>query len=87
MEVLDPAFAPGTAGPASGGWTPREIIQLIIEALPGFNVVAADVVEVLPALDQAEITGITAAEMSFVVSMAPKFSSQSSLLNTNVLAD
>ncbi|OAA72705.1 protein related to agmatinase [Akanthomyces lecanii RCEF 1005] len=74
-----PAFAPGTAGPASGSWTPREILQLIIEALPGLNVVAADVVEVLPALDQAEITGITAAEMSFEVSMAPIFSFQSSL--------
>lgn len=68
VDVLDPAFAPGTAGPASGGWTPREIIQILIEALAGLNVVGADIVEVLPALDHAEITGITAAEMSFEVS-------------------
>ncbi|KIW91455.1 agmatinase [Cladophialophora bantiana CBS 173.52] len=64
VDCLDPAFVPGTAGPASGGWTPREIIQIIIDALDGLNIVGVDVVEVLPALDQAEITGIVAAEFT-----------------------
>ncbi|OAL32811.1 hypothetical protein AYO20_07768 [Fonsecaea nubica] len=64
VDCLDPAFVPGTAGPASGGWTPREIIQIIIDALDGLNIVGVDVVEVLPSLDQAEITGIVAAEFT-----------------------
>ncbi|KAK6381508.1 hypothetical protein LTS17_004566 [Exophiala oligosperma] len=64
VDSLDPAFVPGTAGPASGGWTPREIIQIIIDGLDGLNIVGVDVVEVLPALDQAEITGIAAAEFT-----------------------
>ncbi|CAH0055909.1 unnamed protein product [Clonostachys solani] len=68
VDVLDPAFAPGTAGPASGGWTPRELIQIIIESLAGLNIVGVDVVEVLPGMDSSEITGISAAEFTFEVS-------------------
>ncbi|KAH0844573.1 putative agmatinase 1 [Fonsecaea pedrosoi] len=64
VDCLDPAFVPGTAGPASGGWTPREVIQIIIDALDGLNIVGVDVVEILPSLDQAEITGIVAAEFT-----------------------
>lgn len=67
VDCLDPAFAPGTAGPASGGWTPREVIQILIEALRGLNIVGVDVVEVIPGLDHAEVTGIMAAEMTFEV--------------------
>ncbi|CAM1503642.1 Fc.00g012330.m01.CDS01 [Cosmosporella sp. VM-42] len=65
VDSLDPAFAPGTAGPAAGGWTSREVIQIIIEALEGLNIVGVDVVEVLPGIDSAEITGIAAAEFAF----------------------
>lgn len=68
VDSLDPAFAPGTAGPAAGGWTSREVIQIIIEALQGLNIVGADVVEVLPGMDSAEITGIAAAEFTWEVS-------------------
>ncbi|KAF2496094.1 arginase family protein [Lophium mytilinum] len=68
VDSLDPAFAPGTAGPASGGWTPREIIQIIIDGLKGLNIVGVDVVEVLPSYDNAEITGIAAAEFTIEVS-------------------
>lgn len=63
VDCLDPAFAPGTAGPAAGGWTSREIIQIIIDGLKDLNIVGVDVVEVLPAFDTAEITGIAAAEL------------------------
>lgn len=69
VDSLDPAFAPGTAGPASGGWTPREVIQIIIDGLRGYNIVGIDVVEVLPGMDSAEITGIAAAEFVFEVSV------------------
>ncbi|RFU74913.1 agmatinase [Trichoderma arundinaceum] len=67
IDSLDPAFAPGTAGPAAGGWTSREVIQIIIESLQGLNVVGVDVVEVLPGMDSAEITGIVAAELTFEI--------------------
>lgn len=68
VDSLDPAFAPGTAGPVAGGWTSREVLQIIIDGLAGINVVAVDVVEVLPALDNAEITAIAAADFAFEVS-------------------
>ncbi len=73
VDVLDPAFAPGTAGPASGGWMPREIIQVIIEALEGLDIVGVDVVEILPGMDVSEITGIAAAEFTFEASYIPAF--------------
>lgn len=68
VDSLDAAFVPGTAGPASGGYSPREVIQIIIDGLEGLNVVGADVVEVLPALDQSEITSIAAAEFTIEAS-------------------
>ena len=67
VDSLDPAFAPGTAGPAAGGWTPREVLQIIIDGLKGQHIVGVDVVEVLPGMDQAEITGIAAAEFTIEV--------------------
>ena len=68
IDSLDPAFAPGTAGPAAGGWTTREVIQIVIDGLKGLNIVGVDVVEVLPGMDSAEITAIAAAELTFEVS-------------------
>jgi agmatinase len=67
IDSLDPAFAPGTAGPAAGGWSTREVIQIVIDALEGYNIVGIDVVEVLPGMDSAEITAIAAAELTFEV--------------------
>jgi len=66
VDVLDPSFAPGTAGPSAGGWTSREVIQIIIDGLSGLDIVGVDVVEVLPALDSpGDITAVTASEMTF----------------------
>jgi len=65
IDSLDPAYAPGTAGPAAGGWTTREVIQIIVDGLEGLNIVGVDVVEVLPGMDSAEITAIAAAELTF----------------------
>ena len=68
IDSLDPAYAPGTAGPAAGGWTTREAIQIIIDALPGLQIVGVDVVEVLPGLDSpGEVTAVAAAELTFEV--------------------
>lgn len=60
IDVLDPAHAPGTGTPEPGGLTSRELFALI-RKMAGLNLVAADVVEVAPAYDHAEITAIAAA--------------------------
>jgi agmatinase len=64
VDVLDPAHAPGTGTPEAGGLTSRELLALI-RGLDGANVVGADVVEVAPAYDHAEITSIAAANVAY----------------------
>jgi agmatinase len=64
IDVLDPAFAPGTGTPEIGGFTSRELLALV-RGLPGDQLVAADVVEVSPAYDHAEITALAAATVAF----------------------
>ena len=59
IDVLDPAFAPGTGTPEAGGLTSRELLNML-RAFGELNLVGADVVEVAPAYDHAEITGIAA---------------------------
>lgn len=66
IDVLDPAFAPGTGTPEIGGFTTRELLALL-RGMPGEQVVAADVVEVSPAYDQAEITSLAAATAAYEV--------------------
>ncbi|SDT16365.1 agmatinase [Brevibacterium siliguriense] len=64
IDVLDPAFAPGTGTPEMGGMHSREILR-IIRSLSGLNIVGADVVEVAPAYDHADITSLAAATLVF----------------------
>ncbi|MFI5055899.1 MAG: agmatinase [Actinomycetota bacterium] len=64
IDVLDPAHAPGTGTPEAGGMTSRELLATL-RALAGINVVGADVVEVAPAYDHAEITAIAAANVVY----------------------
>jgi agmatinase len=64
IDVLDPGLAPGTGTPEAGGLTSRELLT-ILRAFSGLNVVGADVVEVSPAYDHAQITGIAAAHVSY----------------------
>jgi agmatinase len=45
IDVLDPAFAPGTGTPEPRGWSSRELIP-ILRGLEDLNLVGADVVEV-----------------------------------------
>ncbi len=73
IDVLDPAFAPGTGTPEAGGLTSRELLQ-ILRSFAGTNLVGADVVEVLPAYDHAEMTGIAAAHVAYelISAMAPR---------------
>jgi agmatinase len=72
IDVLDPAHAPGTGTPEAGGLTSRELLR-IIRALADRQIVGADVVEVAPAYDHAQITGIAAAHVAYelISAMAP----------------
>ena len=63
IDCLDPAFAPGTGTPVSGGLTSDRALQ-IIRGLSGVNIVGMDVVEVAPAYDHAEITSLAAATLA-----------------------
>lgn len=64
IDVLDPAHAPGTGTPEAGGLTSRELLGMI-RALAGTELLGADIVEVAPAYDHAEITGIAAAHVAY----------------------
>lgn len=64
IDVLDPAFAPGTGTPEAGGLTSRELLA-ILRGLADLDVVGADIVEVAPAYDHAEVTGVAAAHTAY----------------------
>ncbi len=73
IDVLDPAFAPGTGTPEAGGMTSRELLRMV-RAFAGMNLVSADLVEVAPAYDHAQITGIAASHVAYelISAMAPR---------------
>ncbi|KWX23852.1 agmatinase [Mycolicibacterium wolinskyi] len=64
IDVLDPAFAPGTGTPEIGGMTSRELVA-VLRAMRGLRIVGADVVEVAPAYDNAETTAVAAANLAY----------------------
>jgi agmatinase len=64
IDVIDPGMAPGTGTPEAGGLTSRELLATL-RGLAGLDVVGADIVEVAPAYDHAEITGIAAAHVAY----------------------
>ena len=64
IDVLDPAHAPGTGTPEAGGLTSREVLG-ILRGLAGTRLVGADVVEVAPAYDHAEMTTVAAAHICY----------------------
>lgn len=60
IDVLDPAYAPGTGTMETGGLTTRELIR-ILDGLRGLDIVGCDVVEVSPPYDtNGEITSLAA---------------------------
>ncbi|MET0898285.1 MAG: agmatinase [Mycobacterium sp.] len=64
IDVLDPAFAPGTGTPEIGGMSSRELVA-VLRAMRGLPIVGADVVEVSPAYDHAEVTAVAAANLAY----------------------
>jgi agmatinase len=65
VDVLDPAFAPGTGTPEAGGLTTREALGFV-RALRGLRLAGSDVVEVSPPYDgPGQTTAIAAANVAF----------------------
>lgn len=64
IDVIDPGLAPGTGTPEVGGFLTRELIYLI-RKLENLNVVGADLVEVSPAFDHAEITALAGSQIVY----------------------
>ena len=66
IDVLDPSHAPGTGTPEIAGLASRELLE-IVRRLKGVNIVGADIVEVAPAYDHAEITALAAATIAYEI--------------------
>ncbi|MGN1024151.1 MAG: agmatinase [Lachnospiraceae bacterium] len=62
IDSLDPSAAPGTGTPVIGGPSTAQMRKLLHE-LKGLKVVASDIVEVLPAIDNNELTALTGAQI------------------------
>jgi agmatinase len=61
VDVLDPAFAPGTGTPEPGGMSSSDLLRACRSIAAGVELVGADVVEVLPtAIGSADITALVA---------------------------
>ncbi|WP_011580501.1 MULTISPECIES: agmatinase [Chelativorans] len=63
IDCLDPAFAPGTGTPVAGGPSTAKMLS-ILRQLGGLNIVGADVVEVSPPYDHADVTAIAGASIA-----------------------
>lgn len=59
IDFLDPAAAPGTGTPKPGGFTTREMLELL-QIFARLPIIGMDVVEVSPPLDHADITSFAA---------------------------
>ena len=66
IDVLDLSHAPGTGTPEPGGLSSRELLG-VLRGLSGANLVGADLVEVAPAYDQAEITSMAASHVAYEI--------------------
>ncbi len=65
IDCLDPAFAPGTGTPVAGGLSSREALALLRGlGTVDIDIVGADVVEVAPPYDHADITAIAGATVA-----------------------
>jgi len=61
VDVLDPAFAPGTGTPEPGGMTSADLLWAVRTVAARASLVGADVVEVLPnVIGSADVTALVA---------------------------
>ena len=68
-----PSHAPGTGTPEAGGLTSRELLRML-RALADRRIVGADIVEVAPAYDHAQVTAVAASHVAYELlsAMAPR---------------
>ncbi len=64
IDGVDPAYAPGTGTPEVGGFTSKEIMELV-RGLHGLDVTGFDLVEVSPPYDVSEITALLASNLIY----------------------
>jgi agmatinase len=64
IDVLDPAYAPGTGTPEAFGLTSRELAATL-KGLAGIEIASADIVEVSPPFDSGETTSLVAAQIAY----------------------
>lgn len=62
IDVIDPAYAPGTGTPEAGGITSSEMFKLLYILKP-LNIAGFDLVEVSPPNDPSGITSVLAAKL------------------------
>jgi len=63
IDVLDPAFAPGTGTPVPGGLATWQALEFV-RGLTGLSMIGMDIVEVSPPFDHAEVTALAAAHVA-----------------------
>ncbi|CEP61846.1 agmatinase LALA0_S04e02036g [Lachancea lanzarotensis] len=85
IDVLDPSTAPGTGTPEAGGLLTRELIHML-RRLEDLHLVGADIVEVSPAFDHADITALAASQIAYelITSMVKKGPLDPSLLKNTL---
>ena len=64
VDGVDPAYAPGTGTPVVGGMTSREALDFV-RRLRGLDICGANVVEISPPYDHAELTSLLGAALVF----------------------
>jgi len=64
IDVVDPAYAPGTGTPEAGGPSARDMLA-VVRRLTDIDFVGFDVVEVIPAYDPAGQTATLAANLAY----------------------
>ena len=64
IDVVDPAYAPGTGTPEAGGPSAHDLLT-VLRGLTGIDFVGFDVVEVIPAYDPAGQTATVAANLAY----------------------
>ena len=65
IDILDPAFAPGTGTPEGGGLSTRQVFELVRNLVTRLPVKAMDLVEVAPPLDHSDITSWAALKIIY----------------------
>ena len=64
IDALDPAYAPGTGTPVWGGLTSADA-AIMLRDIAGINLVGADIVEVSPPFDHANISAVAGAHIGY----------------------